>query len=169
MPGMHKRKPLLTRHRRQRYILWALAMLQWIAAVISGTTIGARQMHQRGDISLAGLTRMVLQLAVIRAAELARPRSRTATFFKRGRDLRRRHLLRSVIGSRLRRSLKHRTLGVRVARLIAVLRDLDSFAHALAKRFRRRLTRLWPVMAIPARADVIHGPPAPSPALADSS
>jgi hypothetical protein len=168
MPRMQIQKRHLTRHRRQRLVLWALAMLVWIASVFAGKPITSRQAHQRGDISLDGLTRMVMQLAVIRAGELARTRRRRPTFFKRGRDLRRRHLLRSVIGSRLRRKLKHKDIATRIAILIAVLRDLDSIARPLAQRMRRRLTRLWAVTAKPLPADII-GSPAYPPALADSS
>jgi hypothetical protein len=106
---------------------------------------------------------------LIRAGELARLRRRRPTFFKRGRDLRRRHLLRSVIGSRLRRKLKHKDLATRIAILIAALRDLDSIARPLAQRMRRGLARLWAITAKPMLAGIMLGAPAPSPALADSS
>jgi hypothetical protein len=166
---MQIQKRHLTRHRRQRLVLWALAMLTWIASVFAGKTITARHAHQRGDISRDWITRMVMQLAVIRAGELARLRRRRPTFFKRGRDLRRRHLLRSVIGSCLRRKLKHKDIATRIAMLIAALRDLDTIARPLAQRMRRHLTRLWAIAATPLPADSILGAPAPPPALANSS
>jgi hypothetical protein len=169
MPRMQIRKPLLTRHRRQRLVLWALAMLTWIAAVLAGKPIRTRHAHQRGDISLEYLTRMVLHLAIVRAGELARIRYRKIIFFKRGRDLRRRHLLRTVIGSRLRHKLRRKDFAARIAVLIAVLRDLDTLARPLAQRLRNRLTRLWAILATPMQADAVLGAPAPSPALADSS
>jgi hypothetical protein len=169
MPPMQIQKRHLSRHRRQRLVLWALAMLTWIASVFAGKAISLRHAHQRGDISLDWITRMVMQLAIIRAGELARLRRRRPTFFKRGRDLRRRHLLRSVIGSRLRRKLKHKDLATRIAILIAALRDLDSIARPLAQRMRRGLARLWAITAGPMLADItLEAPPSP-PALADSS
>ena len=166
---MHIQKRHLTRHRRQRYVLWALAMLAWIASVFAGSRITSRQAHQRGDISLQGLTRMVMELVVIRAGEVARIRRRNLAFFKRGRDLRRSHLLRSVIGSRLRRTLKRRDIAAHIANLIAVLRDLDAFARPVAQRLRRGLTRLFPITRIAPSFDTILGPPAPTPALTDTS
>lgn len=169
MPRMQIQKRHLTRHRRQRYVLWALAMLAWIASVFAGKQISLRHLQQRGDLSLDGLTRMVLQLAIIRAGELARMRRRKLTFFKRGRDLRCRHLLRSVIGSRLRRKLKRKDIAARIAVLIDTLRDLDVLARPIAVRLGRRLTRLWPTTAIIASANALLGAPAPTPAFADSS
>jgi hypothetical protein len=164
---IHKRH--LTRHRRQRLVLWALAMLTWIASVFAGRPITSRQAHRRGDVSLDGLTRMVMQLAAIRAGELARLRRRRPTFFKRGRDLRRRHLRRSVIGSRLRRKLKHKDIATHVATLIAALRDLDAIARPLAQRMRQGLTRLWAVTAKPMLADMILEAPVLPSALVDTS
>jgi hypothetical protein len=166
---MHIQKRHLTRHRRQRYVLWALAMLAWIASVFAGRRITSRQAHQRGDISLQGLTRMVMELVVIRAGELTRIRRRSLAFFKRGRDLRRGHLLRSVVGSRLRRTLKRRDIAAHIANLIAVLRDLDAFARPVAQRLRRGLTRLFPITRIAPSFDTMLRPPAPTPALTDSS
>ncbi len=132
-------------------------------------TVTARQMRQRAGVSLAGLTRMIVQLAIVRAGELSGLRRRRLTYFKRGRDLRTRHLFRSLIGSRLRRRLKHKNPATRIAILIGVLRDLDGFARPLAQRMRRRLTRLWPIAARALAAAHCEEPPALPPALADTS
>jgi hypothetical protein len=169
MPRMQIHKRHLTRHRRQRLVLWALAMLTWIASVFAGKAIATRHAQQRGDVSLEWIARMVMHLVVIRAGELARLRRRRFTFFKHGRDLRRRHLLRSVIGSRLRRKLAHKDIAARIAMLIAALRDLDAIARPLAQRMRRRLTRLWSIAVKPMLPDIILGSPAQPPALIDSS
>jgi hypothetical protein len=151
----------LSRHRRQRLVLWVLAMLAWIASVLAGKPIGARQGRQRGHVSLDGLTRMVTQLLVVRAGELARlRRRRRLTYFKRGRDLRCRHLFRSLIGSRLRRA---------IAVMIHVLHHLDAYARPLAQRMRRRLTRLWAITPRPMLATPPNDAPLLLPALADSS
>ena len=165
------RRTYLTQHRRQRLVLWALAMLAWLAAVLfANAPISARQARQRGDVSLTSLTRLTMKLLIVRAGELARMRlPRSPRFWKHGRDLRRRHLMRSVIGSTLRRALTHRDLATRIARVIAVLRNLDTHARALFKRLRGRLTRLFAIVAAPMPFDAILAPPAFSPALCDSS
>jgi hypothetical protein len=160
----------LSRHRRQRLVLWVLAMLAWIASVLAGKPIGARQGRQRGHVSLDGLTRMVTQLLIVRAGELARLRRRRRfTYFKRGRDLRCRHLFRSLIGSRLRRAMKRKHIGARIAVMIHVLRHLDAYARPLAQRMRRRLTRLWAITPRPMPATPLNDAPLLLPALADSS
>jgi hypothetical protein len=166
---MQIRKPLITRHRRQRLVLWALAMLTWIAAVLAGKPTSARHRHQRGDIPFEYLTRMVIHLALVRAGEIARLRWRKLVFFRRGRDLHRRHLLRSVVGSRLRRILRHGDIAQRIATLIAILRDLDTLAQPLAKRLRNKFTRLFAILMRPMSGDAVLGTPAAPPALSDSS
>jgi hypothetical protein len=118
---------------------------------------------------LDDLRRMVLQLIVIRAGELVRTRARNVTLFQRGRSVCRRHFLRSVIGSRLRRRLQHKNPAARVAILIGVLRDLDSFARPLAQRVRRSLTRLFPITSIAAFTVAIPAEPALTISLSDSS
>ena len=170
MRPMQIAKRHLTRHRRQRIILWTLAMLTWIASALFGDRkVVARHWRQRGDISFDALKRMVIDLMIIRAGELARMRRRTLRFHKRGRDLRLGHLYRRVLGSKLRRALKRKDIAARVLTLIDVLRNLDRYAGLLAVRLRRRLTRLWPIVAIQQPAIALHGAPARLPPLADSS
>jgi len=161
---------LTTSHRRRRLVLWAIAMLSWFAAVLfAGRRIARRHVRQR-EVSLAELKRLTLQLMIVRAAELARagPLKRLR-FWRRGRDTRPPHIVRSLIGSRLRRAMKRRDLAARIAALIAVLRTLDAHALQLAHRMKRRLTRLWPIRATPAPAVANPGAPAPTPAFANSS
>jgi hypothetical protein len=168
---MHIHKPLLTSHRRQRLVLWALAMLTWLAAVLfAGREITVRQLHQRHRrMSLDGLTRMTIELMICRAAELARLRRRKRNFWRYGRDLTPRHLFRSLVGSRLRRVLKPRHARERIAALIHALRNLDAFARRLAKRMRRGLTRLWPIIPAPTAPACVVTLAAHAPAFADSS
>jgi hypothetical protein len=167
---MQTAKRHLTRHRRQRIVLWTLAMLTWIAAVLLGDrNVAARHWRQRGDISFDALKRMVIDLMIIRAGELARTRRRTLRFHKRGRDLRLAHLYRRVLGSKLRRALKRKDIAARVALLISVLRNLDAYARPLAARLKRGLTRLWAITAMPMSAEAVFRASAPLPALADSS
>lgn len=168
---MHIQKPPLTRHRRQRLILWALAMLTWIAAVLFAakeTTVRQlRQRHRR--MSLDGLTRMTIELMICRAAELARLRRRKRNCWRYGRDLTPRHLFRSLAGSRLRRVLKPRSVHERIAALVNALRNLDAFARQLAARMRRGLTRLWPIIAAPVASAPVVALAAPALSFTDSS
>lgn len=147
---MHvKSRPRLSRHRQTRIIAWALAMLLWLHSVLRSAHVRPRHIRQRGAwLSLDDVARLVTDLIGVRAAALAgngAPRKRL--FRDRGVDLRPHHYRRSVVGSRLRRALKHRDFDTRVKRLIDALRDLEVFATRLAQRMRRRVTKLW---AIPA-------------------
>jgi hypothetical protein len=166
---MQAYRPILTRHRLQRLVLWALAMLSWIAAVLAGRHVNRRHIEQRGDISLAWLTRLIVNLLMIRAAHIGRFKRRGPTrYWRHGRDLRRRHFHRSLLGAKLRRALKHKDLVTHIARLIAVLRDLNTYAAELARNIRRR-RRLWHTTPPIAPAIALLGAPAPSPAFSDSS
>jgi hypothetical protein len=161
---------LTSPHQRRRLVLWALAMLAWIAAVLlADKPSPARQLRQRGDISIESLTRLTMRLMIVRAAELSGYRRRKPRFWRHGRDLRRRHLIRSMLGGNLRRALKHRDLATRIARVISVLRNLDAYARLLAKRMRNRLTRLFAIIAAPTRAIPAPETHALTPAFADSS
>jgi hypothetical protein len=121
-------------------------------------------------MSLDGLTRMTIELMICRAAELARLRRRQRIrVWRYGRDLTPRHLLRSLVGSRLRRVLKPKDVAARIAILTGVLRNLDTFAAQLAKRMRRGLTRLWPILPAPTSAAPLVALAAPAPSYADSS
>jgi hypothetical protein len=168
---MQFHRPFLPQHRFQRLVLWALALLSWIAAILSGDRIVTkRHERQRFDTSLPWLTSLVGKLLLARAGQLARRRRRKRIiFWRRGRDLHRPHILRSALGSRLRRRLRHKDTRTWIANLIAVLRSLDAHAAPLARRLRRGLTRLWRTWAPIALATLLLGAPAPSPALADSS
>lgn len=166
---MHMRKLVLTRHRHRRLVLWTLAMLAWIASIVlGGMRTDARRLRQRGDVSLDWLRRWVMKLVVVRAGEIARPRARRPRFW-RGRDQRRSHLFRALIGSAFRRALRHRDIAERVRRMTHVLRNLDAYADRIAKRMRRRLTRLWPIAARPAPATALADAALPRDGFADSS
>jgi hypothetical protein len=168
---MQFKRPILTQHRFQRLVLWTLTMLSWIAAMLTGNrTVGARHQRQRFDISLPWLTQFVSKHLIVRAVQRAHlRRGKRIILWRHGRDLRRAHLLRSVLGARLRRKLNNRDLRTRLANLIAILRNLDDHAAPLAKRLRHGLTRLWRIVPPLAPAAPLLGPPAPSPAFSDSS
>lgn len=144
-------------------------MLTWIASIFcAGFRGNARRMRQRGHNSLASLQRWVLQLVILRAAEMARPQRRRALFW-RGRDQRRSQLVRALIGSAMRRAVRHRDTPARIGLLVGVLRNLDAYARRIAKRMRRRLTRLWPIVAQRAIAAPLPDAPLLQAAFADSS
>lgn len=120
-------------------------------------------------MSLDRLALMVKQLIFLRAAELARQRRRTRfTYFRYGRDLRRPHLMRAAYGSRLRRALKRRGVVQRIAALMHALRNIDAYATPLAKRLKRRLTRLHAHRFAPVRESCVLLA-APAPFATDSS
>jgi hypothetical protein len=167
---MHVYRPILTQRRLQRYILWAIALLSWIAAVISGARRpNSRQLRDRGDIAFTDLTRLVRTLLLARALNILRYRQRTPTRnWRHGRDLRRRHFMRSLFGSKLRRLLRHKHPATHIAQLIAVLRNLGAYAAQLARCFRKR-RRLWRSVPPIAAPQVVRGAPAPAPAGFDTS
>jgi len=167
---MHHIRPFLTQHSFQR-LLWALTLLSWIAAIISADRIvTARHQRQRFDISLPWLTSFVAKLLIARAGQLARRRApKRFIFWRHGRDLHRPHIIRSALGARLRRKLRHKDARAWIANLIAILRDLDAHSASLAHRLRRGLTRLWRTWHGSAIDAAPYGAPASSPALADSS
>lgn len=145
-------------------------MLQWIAVVVfAGKRITRRDLRHRGDVSVAWLRRVTEELLIVRASELVRTRPGKPRIWKHGRNLRPRHLMRSILGARLRCVLRHKHHRAQIGALIAVLRDLDHYAELLAQRLRRRLTRLWPITSAPTSAAQLLSPPASLPAIADSS
>ena len=147
-------------------------MLSWIAAMLSADrAVARRHVQQRiGFISLPWLTRRVGHILIVRAAQLGRLRRRKRIrFWRHGRDLRPAHLIRSVLGGRVRRALKHKDATTWIARLIHVLRNLDAYARPLIRRLNGGLTRLLRLVPAIPPAGAIHGAPAPTPAFADSS
>jgi len=163
--------PIITDLRRKRLTLWALTVLGWLAAVLFGDRDAShRHLAQRlHHICLDQLTRIVFAILVTRALQLVKIHvPHRVQYWKHGRSLLRPHWRRSLLGARLRRALKHKDLREHIARLTAFLRDLDTHARHLAQRF-RKLRRLWRTVPQIAAAALLLGPPAPSPALADSS
>jgi len=167
---MKTNRPILTQHSFQRLILWTLTLLYWIAAILGGARVDARHQRQRFGISLPWLTRRVAIILIVRAGQLARlRRPEHMGLWRRGEDVRRQHIVRSALGARLRRKLRHKDVCVWLAQLVHVLRNLDTHAGPLAKRLRHGLTRLWRTWTQSAAAPLTLGPPAPPPAFSDSS
>jgi hypothetical protein len=146
-------------------------MLTWIAAALSGAEPNWRRLRQRRrKMSIERLSTMVKQLILLRAAEIAGlKRNKRLTYFKHGRDLRRRHFMRSLYGSNLRRALDHRDPIARIAILIDALIHLEARAARFAKRLRCGFMRLWSIAPAPTPADALLEPPPSPPACADTS
>jgi len=163
----------LSKHRRARLIAATLAMLLWLAQVLfAGGPFSPRHERQRARaMSLQRLTKQVKLLIVSRALDgLRRRRPRRVRRF-RGRSIAPRASVDAIIGMRLKRRLKRRDLGERIAVLIDALLHIDRYAAHVAKRLRRGLTRRWrAVFAIdwPRSAPAPFGP-APAPHIADTS
>jgi hypothetical protein len=169
---MQTLRRFFTQHRLQRAILWTLAVLAWMqTAVFGDRDISWRHARQRRDVIwLPGLTRFVRKLLMARAIQLARLRPRRQILYWRyGRDQRRAHFHRSVIGSMLRKATRRGPERAWIARLMHVLRNIDTYAAVLARRLRRGHARLWRSWGPIAAEDAICAPPAVPPACADSS
>jgi hypothetical protein len=142
----------LPKHHRARLIAWALAMLAWVASLLFGGAVFTdRHARQRGKrMSLAGLKYMVECLILSRARDFARLRwrGRHVRAF-RGRPIAPRAVVRALIGARVRRMLKRRTIAERIAVFIQALTQIDTYATLLAKRVRRGLTRRLYALFIP--------------------
>jgi hypothetical protein len=93
---------------------------------------------------------MVECLILSRALDFARLRwpGRYVRAF-RGRPIAPRAVVRALIGARVRRMLKRRTIAERIAVFIQALTQIDTYATLLAKRVRRGLTRRLYALFIP--------------------
>lgn len=158
-----------------RYVLWVQVLLVWAATLLVPLRPSARHLRQRGWFActhrLAGLVR---NLIVLRAAELARvdrrpPIARNDARPGFRRRMRVRHLLRAATGAQLRRALRHRCDGKRLSILLDALADLETHAATLARRARRGLTRLRPVMLVRPSPCALGGVLSAAPAPADTS
>ncbi|WP_395645280.1 hypothetical protein [Terricaulis sp.] len=146
-------------------------MLAWIAALLSGAEPLRRHLrHRCRKMSLHVIVRLIKQLILVRAAQInGLRRKRRPILFKHGRDLRRRHFLRSLYGSKLRRALRHRDPLARIVLLAQALKDLDALAERFAQRLRCGFMRLWAIAPAPTLAACIPDAPAAKLACADSS
>lgn len=153
---MHARPTFLNPRSTARIVLWARAMLSWLALVLFGTPmcISPRLIRQRqAYFSLDWAARLVRALAIVRAVEIAALPPRRGSPAYDGappgfaRPVARGATLRAIAGSRFRRALKHRDPAQRLQCLLAALGDIDALARRyLVPRGRRGLARLRPVL-----------------------
>jgi len=101
------------------------------------------------------MARLALRLIYIRGIDFARlprrprgplPRDFTGAGFRR--RVRPRQLRRSILGSELRRALRHRDLRTRFAMIVAAFADLDTHARAFARRLKRGFPRIMTIVAV---------------------
>lgn len=117
-------------------------MIVWFAASCLGLCRDERRARQR-QISLGQLARQTALLIFLRAAEFAGRHRYDRPPPAYGRKLRRRQILRALVGVRLRRALRHTNPFARMGTLIDALTHLDANARVLLRRLRRGLTRAW--------------------------
>ncbi|MEZ5959841.1 MAG: hypothetical protein R3C30_05370 [Hyphomonadaceae bacterium] len=169
---------LITQHRLKRLAAWAMLMLVWMAqAFFSDAAPPAkrRYLRQRYRLSLDEMARRIYAMIIVRAGQLLKRRSQAGRLrhfsAPSGFAYRRagRQWLRTLIGSTLRKRLYARNPLLRIARLLAAVRDLDAFAAYIAKRLRRGLGRAAPIVATRPPHDAVSIPRTVEPRVCNSS
>lgn len=175
---MHSSPPIISAHRFARLLAWARLALAWAAMMLfsdDAPLLDLRRCIRRFRLlSLDRLARMVRNLVIVRAAQMAGPRARRRTarsfappgFARRKRPAR---ILRSCGGSALRRALRDRDPARRMTRIIQALRDIDQWARKLVRRLRRGLTRLRPLVMRRPPSSLVCSLAAPAAFAADTS
>lgn len=169
--------PPINPHRLARLIVLARAMIVWAAAVLFENIVPShRRIRQRyGMLAIGKLTRLVRNLLIARASQLAsgrsrmrRPRNHAPTGFHR--RMRARNPLRSIGGARLRRFMNAGGDAARFARLLQIIGDLDAYARDfLLRRAENGVNRLLPLLLSRPMQDAPRSLAAPTPALANTS
>jgi hypothetical protein len=153
-------------------------LLGWIALMLfAADPPASRRRHIRryGFFDLARMRGLVRNLIIIRAGQLVPRRAASRRCFGNAASgvrqrTRPRCLYRAAAGARLRRRLRARGgQAAVIAHLLAVLADIDALAAGVARRFRRRLTRLFPLVAVRPPHEAASSLAAPAPWFADSS
>ena len=178
-------KPIRSTHtpprKVARLIAGAKLVLAWIGMMLF--TDAAPQPKRRylrtrywWLASLDRIARTIGHLILARAVQLSRrrPKHRTTPLDYVGagfaRRIRRGAMLRALLGSALRKALKHPDQATRFARLVHTLNNIDAYARRLLHRLRRGATRLYAIIAVrPPHARVLSLVGPCTPALVDSS
>jgi hypothetical protein len=175
---MQLSQPIIKPYRFARILIWAKAMLAWLAlALFSETRINRRHIRRRYHfISRAWIERLVGTLAIIRATELAalprikRPPPRNAAPPGFRRRAWRAGVHRAILGARLRKALKHKDPRRHFERLFAALSDIDAFVRRyLLKRVLRRFTKRRAVVMAASPAVAVLALAVAAPGAADTS
>lgn len=152
-------KPIRSNPERQRKLARLIAftslVLAWIGTMLFGDEkpISRRHVRQRyAWLNLNVMARVIAHLVLARAVAFAPrlPKRTQRNYAGAGftRSIGRSHVLRTLIGSRLRKSLKHPDVATRFARLLDALRNIDALARQLAHRLRKGRTRVSPIIAV---------------------
>ncbi len=133
--------PLIPRHshRLSRLHRWAMLWLKWFAAFLDGAEAFAPLSRQARAIAHTWLDKvehLVVSLVMVRAAKFVRPAVANRHVAQHKRKTA--GLRRAIIGSRLRRALRHNDVRQRIA---ALGQDIDTLAELIAHRAPRGLTR----------------------------
>lgn len=163
---MHFKPPAISARRLERTLCAALAWLADLAELaeaFAGLASMPREAQRLAHGVVDYFERIICAVAILRAAAHVRflPRHRRAPLARRG------GLVRAILGSALRRRLRHRSLRTRIQalRLGAV-----GLAERIAKRLPRGLTRRRPILPKPSSASPALGNmPATATEIADSS
>jgi hypothetical protein len=129
------------------------------------------------DAHLRRMRRAIASIIVIRAAHRFPKRAHKAAGrisappgFRQSGRLSGQRAFRALVGRKLWRALRARGRGAWLCALFAALQDIDAWTGHVARRFARRLTRLYPITPAhpPARAFTANAP-LPAPLSADTS
>lgn len=138
--------PPISEHRLQRYQRWLLLWLTWFTAFLNRARAFAPFTAQAETIAhqwLDRIERVLISIVLIRAA----PRVRvTNTPRRRGPPRTESQMLRAIVGSAMRRSLRSKDLHQRIA---ALSQDPDALVERLLKRLPQGLTRRRAVLTCP--------------------
>jgi hypothetical protein len=133
--------PPISDHRLQRAQRWMLLWLKWLAAFLHEARAFAPFSDQAEAIAHQGLDkieRLLVSIVVLRAA----PHVRGATAPKHSPRKRiETHLMRAIVGSAMRRSLRSKDLNQRIS---ALSQNVDALVARLLERLPRGLTRRRP-------------------------
>jgi len=153
-----------------RCLTWAwLWLMKYALYLIEGGPEARRHLET--------MARTIAKLVVIRAArrfprpapaKTARPASAPAGFARR-MPVSRGRILRALIGSDIRRRLRARTSGARLAALFNALADVDALTDAIAARLARKLSRLCPLLPVHPSGEALVARAFTSAVVADTS
>lgn len=152
---MRSHADIISNHRLRRYFTWARLCLLRVAAMLAEQSglcaILPRWLRRRlqDDVAiLAQIAAMIIFLSACkRVAPKRKPRTMRPAPAPRGYKPRVRGTAwRGVVGSKLRRSLRGKTLGVRITAILDVLRDPEPHIAAFARRLDRGFHRCGGVL-----------------------
>jgi hypothetical protein len=138
---MRVNAPPISEHRLNRYHRWMLLWLGWFAAFLKEARAFAPFSTQATAIAhrwLDRIERLLVSIVLLRVAPQVRPTGAPKHSSRRRTET---HMLRAIIGSAMRRTLRSKDLNRRIA---ALSQDVNVLVARLLKRLPRGLTRRRP-------------------------